>query len=735
MSEARSGRGVAAYYARLNHRVENWLLWVLAVVLWLSIAAILSYSLLDVNQVDVMLGAPAAADVRANQTTEYRSDVLTEQARESAAQSISDIYTPLDRGTGLAQVETTRSLFNYIRVVRADANAPREHLINNLRVVDVVPISEELGSTLLDMSDSDFESAETESLRIVAQIMRREVRGDDLSNIDEQVVQAAPFFSASQADQETVVFGIVPQLIQPNVLFDQAATDAARDFARDETPFSFQSVQKDQIIIRNGQIVTELHLEMLTELGLMQPERNWWGVARNGLISLLMVMLLGLYFYRFSKPHFRRRRYLFLLTVLVLGAIGSAEFLLGQDALLRYVYPSAAFTMLLAAVYDTRFSIFITLLIGSIVGYAAGGSLEIAFYTIIGSVIAILSLRGAERINDFFRAGMLAAGGNFAVILLFNFADNIVWVELWQLLGYAIVSGGLSAMLTILGFFLIGSLFGITTVLQIQDLSRFDQPLMQELLRRAPGTYHHSIMVANLAERAAEQVGANSVLVRVGAFYHDIGKMAQAPFFTENQDGHNPHDEMSPYDSADVIIGHVTNGLDLARKNGLPERLQDFIAEHHGDQVLKYFYKKAGDLAGATEGTADGAVEIVDPERFRYPGPAPRTRETGIVMMADTVEAASKAVQPNNVAAIEKLVYSVTDGLIAGHQLDDSGLTMGDIRKIRESFMQTLQGRFHSRVKYAGNEALTAANTPPVEGEVSRSPDLLPQTPSEQATP
>ena len=288
-------RGVAAYYARLQRQAQGWLLWVLAAVLWVGMTTILSYSLLDIDQVDVTLGVPAPFDIRANQTTEYRSDVLTEQAREAAALSIPDIYTPLDRSTGLAQVETTRSLFNYIRVVRADVNAPREHLLGNLVAVEVVPISAELANTLLDMSDNNFESAEAESLRIVGQIMRREVRGDALSNIDDAVVQAAPFFSASEKDQETVVFAIAPQLIQPNVLFDQAATDEARNFASSEVEFIFQTVQKDQVIVRSGQLVTELHLETLTELGLLQPERNWWGVARNALVSLVMVVLLGLF--------------------------------------------------------------------------------------------------------------------------------------------------------------------------------------------------------------------------------------------------------------------------------------------------------------------------------------------------------------------------------------------------------------------------------------------------------
>jgi len=210
-------------------------------------------------------------------------------------------------------------------------------------------------------------------------------------------------------------------------------------------------------------------------------------------------------------------------------------------------------------------------------------------------------------------------------------------------------------------------------------------------------------MVANLAEQAAERVGANSTLVRVGAFYHDIGKMNRPPFFTENQEGVNPHDSLDPYTSARIIITHVPDGLELAKRYRLPDKIKDFIAEHHGTRVVKGFYHKARAQAG------DKSDEV-DIERFRYTGPLPHSRESGIVMMADAVEATSSALRPDSLQAIVKLVNTIVDDDVMEGQLNNSGLTLGDIELVRGSFIETLKGRFHVRVRYPGNEQLEPAN-------------------------
>jgi putative nucleotidyltransferase with HDIG domain len=360
-----------------------------------------------------------------------------------------------------------------------------------------------------------------------------------------------------------------------------------------------------------------------------------------------------------------------------------------------------------------------------LVGYIAQGSLEMATYAAAGGILAVLTLHDAQRINALFRAGLVGAVGYVTVILIFNLPEGIQATELLTLIVFGIVNGAiLSSGLSLAGIFIIGSIFRIVTPLQLQELSRLDHALLQELLRRAPGTYHHSIMVANLAEQAAEKVKANSPLVRVGAFYHDVGKMNRPPFFIENQNGGNPHDNLDPYSSARIIICHVTDGLELARRYRLPNRIRDFIGEHHGDRVLKSFYLKALETA-----TDDEEVDIA---RFRYQGPKPRSRETGIVQLADSVEATSSALRPRSEEDIEKLVRTIVDEHLDEGQLDESGLSLADIKLIRESFIETLQGRFHVRIRYPGNEELI--NSIPAE-PLGEGDMLAPSAPTTEAGP
>jgi hypothetical protein len=350
-----------------------------------------------------------------------------------------------------------------------------------------------------------------------------------------------------------------------------------------------------------------------------------------------------------------------------------------------------------AVVFEARLAILITAVVAGLVGYLTPDSLEMAIYASAGGILAVLTLRDPQRINSLFRVGLIAAVGNVAVILVFRLPTDIDTAELMTMVLFGVLNGPLlSAGLALAGIFIIGSVFRVVTPLQLQELSRLDHPLLQELLRRAPGTYHHSIMVSNLAEQAAEKLKASSTLVRVGAFYHDIGKVNRPPFFVENQNGGNPHDNLDPYSSARIIMSHVPDGLELAKRYRLPRRVQDFIAEHHGDRVIQVFYHKAVEMAG--EG------EEVDVTRFQYSGPRPQSRESGIVQLADSIDAASNAMRPNTEKEIEQLVNGIVDDHMAEGQLDNSGLSLGDIKLLRSSLIETLHGRYHMRVKYPGNE-------------------------------
>jgi len=262
------------------------------------------------------------------------------------------------------------------------------------------------------------------------------------------------------------------------------------------------------------------------------------------------------------------------------------------------------------------------------------------------------------------------------------------------LLAAGLVNGGLAASLSIGGLFLIGNLFDVTTTLQLMELARPTHPLLQLLLMKTPGTYHHTLMVANLAEQAAGRIGADPLLVRVGAFYHDVGKTARPYMFVENQvEGSNVHEKLNPRTSAEIIVRHVTDGLELAKRYRLPSRICAFIPEHHGTMRAGFLYHKAVQQAGGDESQ-------VDDRPFRYPGPKPQSKETALLMLADGCEAAVRAKGPSSVEELSEIVRKVVADRVACNQLSDCPLTLHDLDLIRESFTRTLQGVFHPRIQY-----------------------------------
>ena len=725
MSEAEATEREESRWQRIWQRLTTGgaPVWIFAVGLTLALTLVLSFNLVTRAQVSADVGEPATQDIVAPQSISFYSDVLTEQAREQARASVTNVYDPLDLSLAREQINRARNIFNFIDVVRADTMAGRETKLRYLRSIEDLVIEPEIANILLDLSAAEYAAVEEDVVRIIGEVMRREIR-DEPAAINEAKRTARTEFSFTLTQsQEQVVTSLVPQFIVPNTFFNEEATMQRREEAAAAVEPKRQTVMQGQRIVRVGEIVTAEEMELMERLGLLQPEISWWRLGSLFIASVLSVGLITLYWQRFHSPLQGSPRYLLLLAVLILIFALGAKLLVPGRGLFAYLFPAAAMSMLLAVIYDTRLAVFVSVVLATLIGFLAQESLELTVYMAIGPLFAALVLRDAQRINAFFRAGLVAAVGNMAVILIFRLTQQPETVELLQLLLFSVLNGLISASITLAGFFVIGGLFGMMTTLQLQELSRLDHPLLQNLLRRAPGTYHHSIMVANLAEQAAERVDANSALVRVGAFYHDVGKMNRPPFFTENQEGIDPHETLDPYSSARIIISHVSDGLELARKHRLPDRIQDFIAEHHGDRLVVVFYQKALEQAEDEE--------KVDESRFRYNGPPPRSRESGIVLLADSVEAASAAVRPDTAEAIEKLVNRIVDDHIKDGQLDDSNLTMGDIREIRASFIETLKGRFHVRVKYPGNEELETAPAPdghpvtPQDAPVPSSPQPL----------
>jgi putative nucleotidyltransferase with HDIG domain len=348
----------------------------------------------------------------------------------------------------------------------------------------------------------------------------------------------------------------------------------------------------------------------------------------------------------------------------------------------------------------------LALLAGAVVG-----TVEMAAYVLLGGLAGIITIRRGERLAHFLQAALVMAVVNVAVVTLFTLLGERDVTGLLQLAGAGVIAAGLSAVLAVGSFAVLGNLFGITTSFQLLELANPSQPLLRRLLLETPGTYHHSLMVGNLAERAAEAVGADPLLVRVAAYYHDIGKLANPLAFIENQAGiDNVHDELAPEESVALLKSHVAAGIDLAYRYKLPKAIIAFIPQHHGTALMSYFIARAREQsiidAGARPGTpqAVAAAATVEPARFRHAGPKPQSREAAILMLADSVEASVRSLTSKEEPAIRAMVERIISERLSDGQFDECDITLRDLELIREAFVSQLLGMYHRRVEYPENK-------------------------------
>jgi hypothetical protein len=352
--------------------------------------------------------------------------------------------------------------------------------------------------------------------------------------------------------------------------------------------------------------------------------------------------------------------------------------------------------LLIATLFGVEAGVVLSIIIALLVPYNMPNALDLTPYYLLSSLTGVLVLGNARRVWTFFRAGMAVAGAGMAMLLAFRVPCTVMdAVALLQLAGAAIFSGLAASSIALLLQYFLAQTLGLTTALQLIEISRPDFPLLQFFLRNAPGTYQHSLQVANLAEQAAELIGADALLTRVGALFHDVGKAMNPTFFIENQpQGEmNTHEDISPAESAQTIIAHVPDGVALARKHRLPRRIDDFILEHHGTMLTRYQYTQALK-------DVDGDKSKVDEKNFHYPGPRPHSRETALLMIADGSEARARAERPQNEEAIRGIVLSTIEQAQKQGQLDETQLTLRDLSVITEAFVNILRGTHHPRISY-----------------------------------
>jgi putative nucleotidyltransferase with HDIG domain len=657
---------------------------------------------------EVHEGDVASVPIKAPRKLTYISQSRTRAAREAAAAQVQPVVD-LDRDLIAQQTRGLTDLTQAISAARSDLahRPPPDQLAATISRLTTPPLRSTTARYLAEIDDYRWGTLiAPESQKLLPEILRERIADD---RVDE-VRQDVPFrvnALLAPADRDVIV-ELVQRFVRANLILNRDATLRLQQEAREAVVPIEQTYERGQTVVRDGQVIGPLELEALEALGLRNPELDWRSVGAAALLAFTLVGVLSAFIWHFDRPLLYRDRRMILLASLLLLAVIAAKMVVPGRPLWAYVFPLPAVSMLLAILLDARLAVSVSVVLSVILAWIAGGSLDVAVTALVGTIVGALAAWRRERMISYFLAGAeVAAAQVFAYLAFFLASRSDDWAALSLISFELVVNGFLSALLAMGSFALLGRMFGILTTMQLLELANPTQPLLRRLLMEAPGTYHHSIMVGNLGERAAEVIGADSLLVRVAAYYHDIGKLERPWAFIENQadSNANVHDTLDPVASAQVISAHVTDGVKLAERYRLPPRIREMIPQHHGTRTISFFYQQA----------SERSPETVDAALFTYPGPPPQTREAAILMLSDSTEAAARAARDHSREAIERLVERIIRQRLEEGQFDECNLTLRDLTRIKQSFVTLLTGIYHPRIPYppSSTESRPALDAPP----------------------
>ncbi len=516
----------------------------------------------------------------------------------------------------------------------------------------------------------------------------------DLKNLPKIRLSLPPLLEKQAVSK--AVLPVLAQLLEvavrPNLLLDQAKLARLQEQVNREVPEVIH--RQNEILIAKNQVITDNDLRMLKELHLITDETNRIRVFLSlSFFILLLVVLSLVYMVQFHPDLFKQERLLYLMLLLLVTVVGLIKVLsLADNSVLPYLAPVSFATMLVSVLINPELALAMAAILSLFGGIIVELNLSLTVFYFVSGVVSVLSVFNFRRQRDLVRSGLVLMGVNgvtaIALNLLFRSAFSI------EMVLFAMAGGILSSILAIGSLPFLEHLFKLTSAIRLLELSNPGHPLLRRLQIEAPGTYYHSIMVGNMAEAAAEGIGADALWVRVGSYYHDIGKIKRPYFFVENQFGQeNPHEKLNPTLSTLIITYHVKEGAEIAREHGLPDKLIEIIEQHHGTDLVRYFYRRAAE-------NVQGEKEALIEEDFRYEGPKPQSKEAALVMLADSVEAAVRSLAKPSPAKVEAVIQKIIRERLDDGQFDECDLTLKDLNNVKNSFLKVLGGLFHSRVEY-----------------------------------
>ncbi|WP_250859886.1 HD family phosphohydrolase [Oceanirhabdus seepicola] len=629
--------------------------------------------------------------------TSYRDNV-----KEETRQSVDQLFLKVievNRDTKLDELE--------VQKLEQNKGVLEEELLNKklqiLKSISQIKLSDEdftlllnltpkgtndLRLFIIDVMNNLYDTANINEIKD-EQSGKTMIKPDDLVNAERNIES---YFNKSTFPKAVKELGksISYLSVRANLVYDAEKTELLRQQARENVEPII--VRKGQFIIEDGDVITEAQIAILKQLNLLS------GSGGNGSLSYISIAIMviiiiatqWIYIYRFEKEVFSKNKLLILISSINIISLVLCRSI---ELISPFIIPVAFAPMLLALLIKHNIAITISVINSAFIITAAGLDISMSILVVINAVLGATLLKNMEQRNDIlFTAFLIGIINSFLIGSMQLINQNINLITILTNCLFVFIGALIAGILSI-GFLpFLESIFDIVTNVKLLELSNPNHPLLKKLLMESPGTYNHSVLVGNLSEMAAQAVGANSIIARVGAFYHDIGKIKRPYFFKENQRGENPHDNITPNLSTLIITSHVKDGVDLAKEYKLPMAIKDIIEQHHGVSLVKYFYI-------TMKNTSENPEEVKE-EDFRYPGPIPSSKEAGIVMLADGVEAAVRSINNPTKEKIEEMVSNIIKGRLDDGQLDNCDLTLKDLTKIKEAFLKGLGGIYHQRIEY-----------------------------------
>jgi cyclic-di-AMP phosphodiesterase PgpH len=653
---------------------------------------------------DLRAGDLATSDITAPRAVNFTNDLLTEQARQAARNAVEPQY---DYTTERAISIASDQLGAFTRRVAPVDDAFGEGKTEEQRRVllqDALPsLREDTRAVLLKLDPDRWTAVRTEAARVLDLTERNELRDTEVA--DARLRISAQMAGGLSEPERRLAAEIIGPLVVPNSSFSANLTEQQRVRAEDAVRPVVESIVQGEIIVRAGDKVTDVDIARIHALGLDEQRLDIAALSGWFLLSALLVAMVIAWLRLFRPAYWHRNNVVVLIWLLVTFTTFALQLTAGRPAL-PFILPISAVGLLVTVLLDAETAILVAAAVAIIAGAVNGPSLELGTYAMLGNVAGILAIRRGDRLQNFLQAGAAIFVVQAVVVTAFSLLGERDLTGIVQLIGAAALSAGGAAVAAVGSFAVLGNVFGLLTVFQLLELANPSQPLLRRLLVETPGTYHHSLMVGNLAERAAEAIGADPLITRVAAYYHDVGKLANPLAFIENQSGgENIHDELEPEESAQILKQHVADGIDVAYQSRLPKAVIAFIPQHHGTATMSYFYAKARQEAAAPYGglgTEEGrrAADAVDQRRYRHAGPKPQSREAALLMLADGVEASVRSLESRDEASIRSMVARIVLERLEDGQFDECDLTLRDLNRIQEAFVSQLLGMYHQRIAY-----------------------------------